>query len=60
LHHKVIIIDDRTVLAGSFNFSANAANDNDENLLVIESQTIASGFSQEFDAILAVARNPVR
>ena len=31
MHHKVIIIDGRTVIFGSFNFSNNADKDNDEN-----------------------------
>ena len=30
VHHKVIIIDERTVITGSFNFSGNAARNNDE------------------------------
>ncbi len=33
LHHKVFIIDGRTVIFGSFNFSENADSSNDENLL---------------------------
>ncbi len=36
MHHKVIIIDDRTVITGSFNFSRNANRKNDENTLIIE------------------------
>jgi phosphatidylserine/phosphatidylglycerophosphate/cardiolipin synthase-like enzyme len=35
-HNKVMIIDNRTVLTGSFNFTQHAENDNAENLLVIK------------------------
>lgn len=36
LHHKVIIIDQNTVITGSFNFSQNAAKTNEENVLIIK------------------------
>lgn len=34
-HNKIVIIDDETVITGSFNFSRQAENSNAENLLVI-------------------------
>jgi phosphatidylserine/phosphatidylglycerophosphate/cardiolipin synthase-like enzyme len=58
MHDKVIIIDERTVVAGSFNFSSNADKDNDENLLIFDDPTIARSFKAEFDKILAQAKNP--
>lgn len=58
MHHKVIIIDERIVIAGSFNFSANATTANDENLLIIEDPAVAAGFQKEFAAIQNIARNP--
>jgi len=48
MHHKVMIIDDRTVLTGSYNFSANAETLNDENLLVIHNPLIAGAYLDEF------------
>lgn len=48
MHHKVIIIDGRTVIFGSFNFTRNAAEDNDENLLIVDSPAIAAHFLDEF------------
>ncbi len=48
LHHKVIIIDQRTVLTGSFNFSNNAAKSNDENILIINNATIAGRYLDEW------------
>jgi phosphatidylserine/phosphatidylglycerophosphate/cardiolipin synthase-like enzyme len=35
-HNKVMVIDNRTLLTGSFNFTQHAENDNAENLLVIK------------------------
>jgi len=49
LHHKVFIIDDETVVLGSYNFSANADQANDENLLVIHNADIAKEFIAEFN-----------
>jgi phosphatidylserine/phosphatidylglycerophosphate/cardiolipin synthase-like enzyme len=58
MHHKVIVIDERIVIAGSFNFSSNADEDNDENLLVIEDPTLARQFKAEFDKVLEQAKHP--
>lgn len=35
-HNKIMIIDDRVVITGSFNFTAAAENKNAENLLILE------------------------
>ena len=40
-HNKVIIIDDRTVISGSFNFTKAAEESNAENLLVLRSVQLA-------------------
>ncbi len=48
LHHKVIIIDDDTVITGSFNFSNSAAEKNDENIVIIRDQVIASLYLEEW------------
>jgi phosphatidylserine/phosphatidylglycerophosphate/cardiolipin synthase-like enzyme len=37
LHHKLMVIDDSTVVAGSFNYTSDANDFNDENLFVIGS-----------------------
>jgi phosphatidylserine/phosphatidylglycerophosphate/cardiolipin synthase-like enzyme len=52
MHHKVIIIDDKIVITGSFNFTANA-NNNDENVLVIYDKEIAKQYITEFDKIFS-------
>ncbi len=51
LHHKVIIIDDHTVITGSFNFSRSAAESNDENILIIRHVDIAALYLEEWRRI---------
>lgn len=51
LHHKVAVIDQRTVISGSFNWSASAAHQNDETLLLIDSPLLAAHFSREIDRL---------
>jgi len=51
LHHKVIIIDDHTVITGSFNFSRSAAKNNDENIVILRHATIAKLYLQEWRRI---------
>ncbi|WP_119065494.1 phospholipase D-like domain-containing protein [Aggregatilinea lenta] len=48
-HHKVFIIDDDIVVMGSFNFSASAADNNDENVLIIHNAAVAGAYLQEFE-----------
>ncbi len=58
LHHKVIIIDERIVITGSLNFSDNANESNDENVIIIDNAEIASLYIQEFNRIWAMASDP--
>ncbi len=58
LHHKVIIIDDQTVITGSFNISQNAVESNDENLLIITDRDLAAEYIAEFDRRWAESRLP--
>lgn len=51
LHHKIAVIDQRLVIAGSHNWSATANYKNDETLLVINSPIVANHFQQEFDRL---------
>ena len=51
LHHKFAVIDNRTVITGSFNWSPSAAHQNDEVLLVIESPLLAAHFTREMDRL---------
>lgn len=47
MHHKIIIIDGRIVIIGSFNFTKNANELNDENIIIIENAAIAQCYIQE-------------
>ncbi len=51
MHHKVIIIDNETVITGSFNFSENANKRNDENILIIQNREAAKQYKQEFNRL---------
>ncbi len=51
LHHKVIIVDDDTVITGSFNFSRGATKSNDENILIIRDATVAAAYLDEWRRI---------
>jgi phosphatidylserine/phosphatidylglycerophosphate/cardiolipin synthase-like enzyme len=57
LHHKVIIIDDQTVITGSFNYSKNAEESNNENTLIIKSPKIVRFYNQEYGRIKYAALN---
>ena len=55
LHHKFAVIDNKTVITGSFNWSPAAAHTNDETLLVIDSPKLAAHFSREMDRLWQAA-----
>jgi phosphatidylserine/phosphatidylglycerophosphate/cardiolipin synthase-like enzyme len=57
LHHKVFIIDNETVVIGSFNFSASARDNNNENLLIINNPDIANAFTQEWQELYSLGRD---
>ncbi len=60
MHHKVIIIDGRTVITGSYNFTGRAEDVNDENLLIIDDPALAQQYSAEFERVYQQARQPTR
>ena len=55
LHHKFAVIDNDTVITGSFNWSPSAAHRNDETLLVITSKPLAAQFTREMERLWAGA-----
>ncbi|MBH8563157.1 DUF655 domain-containing protein [Nostoc sp. CENA67] len=56
LHHKFAVIDSKTVITGSHNWSDAANEGNDETLLVIENPTIAAHYVREFDRLYSKAQ----
>jgi phosphatidylserine/phosphatidylglycerophosphate/cardiolipin synthase-like enzyme len=49
-HNKIMIIDGRKVITGSFNFTKAAEEKNAENLLVIKNPRLAKEFTQNWEA----------
>ena len=55
-HNKIIVLDDRTVLTGSFNFTKSADTRNAENVVTIESSVVARWFTENWEERRAVSR----
>ena len=51
MHHKFCVIDKRVVITGSFNWTDQAVNHNQENLLFIENKDLALKYSNEFEKL---------
>ena len=56
MHHKVLIIDEHTVMFGSYNFSFFAETRNDENLIIVHDPQIAARFMEEFEKVFLQAQ----
>jgi phosphatidylserine/phosphatidylglycerophosphate/cardiolipin synthase-like enzyme len=71
VHHKLMVIDQRLVIAGSFNYTAPAATLNDENIIVLgdleeidpaaeaAQQKLAAYALAEIDRIITILTQPV-
>ena len=53
LHSKVFIIDEAAVVLGSYNFTRNAEENNDENVLIIYNRNIAQALLAEWQRVWA-------
>ena len=51
MHHKVFIIDNKTIITGSFNPTENANKKNDENILIIHDKSVAKKYIEEFNKL---------
>jgi hypothetical protein len=51
MHNKFIVIDGRYVWTGSANFTGAARYDNNENMIIIDSEEIGKKYVQNFDTI---------
>ena len=58
LHDKVIVVDEHIVITGSLNFSTNAEESNDENVIIIDNTDIAKLYMQEFEKVWSIATDP--
>jgi phosphatidylserine/phosphatidylglycerophosphate/cardiolipin synthase-like enzyme len=59
MHDKVIIVDRRIVITGSYNFTASAEERNDENLVIIFDATVAERYRSEFQRIFDLAQTAI-
>jgi phosphatidylserine/phosphatidylglycerophosphate/cardiolipin synthase-like enzyme len=55
MHHKFAVVDKKTVIVGSQNWSDAANFINDETLIIIEDQRISEQFTREYDRIKSTA-----
>jgi phosphatidylserine/phosphatidylglycerophosphate/cardiolipin synthase-like enzyme len=55
LHDKIFIIDGKTVITGSFNPTANADRNNDENVLIIHDEKLAKEYETEFERLFQLS-----
>ncbi len=60
MHHKTVIIDDHTVLTGSFNWSQSARDSNREVFYLFRDPGAASVFAAEFERQLVLSRQADR
>jgi phosphatidylserine/phosphatidylglycerophosphate/cardiolipin synthase-like enzyme len=51
MHHKFCVIDNSVVVTGSFNWTDQAVNHNQENLLFLENKDLAIKYSNEFQKL---------
>lgn len=55
-HNKIIVLDEATVISGSYNFSAAAYKRNTENLLVLNNKNIAQKYLQNWQKRWALSK----
>ena len=53
MHHKVFIIDNETVVTGSFNPTGSGDKKNDENIIIIHDGAIAQLYLEEFERVIS-------
>lgn len=51
MHHKMAIIDESVVVTGSFNWTAGAVNNNQENILFLENKGLAKQYTDEYNKL---------
>lgn len=56
MHHKFIIIDDKVLWIGSYNFSQNARNNNWENMIRITDSKVIEDFTKEFNTLFVIGK----
>ena len=57
LDENYLIIDDKVVVTGSYNFSKSARTRNDENTLITQDPGIAARYLEEFERVWGLSEN---
>ena len=55
MHHKFVILDQQTVLTGSYNWTMESEDENHENLIILRDPQPVEAYSQEFEALWSSA-----
>ena len=55
MHHKFVILDQQTVLTGSYNWTHESEEENHENLLILRDPLAVEAYTHEFEALWAEA-----
>lgn len=51
MHHKFVILDQQTVLTGSYNWTLESEDENYENLVILEEAQPVEAYTREFEAL---------
>jgi len=51
MHHKFVVLDQQTVLTGSYNWTPESEDENQENLLILRDPYPVEVYSKEFEAL---------
>ena len=55
MHHKFVVLDQRTVLTGSYNWTLESEDENQENILILRDPYSVHAYSEEFEALWSEA-----
>ena len=55
MHHKLVILDQQTVLTGSYNWTLESEDENHENLLILQDAHPVEDYTREFAALWSEA-----
>ncbi len=58
MHHKFAILDEQTVLTGSYNWTLESEEQNFENLIILRESDQVKSYREEFDVLWAAAKSP--
>ena len=56
MHHKFAVIDESTVLTGSYNYTTSASTRHDENLLILDDKKIAMQYLKEWQRLKKMSK----